>query len=259
MSDLDRSHAATPQRRARALAEGHVPRSHDLSTAVVLITGAAMLLYTGRNIAQSLAAVTREQLGGEAWLAADQGEILARLRGLAWGVGEALLPLFAVMFVAAVAVELAQTGLMLRPERLTPDLNRINPGTHLARIFSWSTLGRVVSGLVKVLVILLVGWLVLRHELPRLLAAGGMTPPQLANWLGEVLPWMLAKVAGALVLWGAIDYALAWWRHERSLAMTSQELREEMREMGGSRKAVARRKPLQTERTTEAVSSIGAS
>lgn len=255
-SDSERSHAATPARRARARAEGHVPQSHDLSAAVVLLAGAGLLVYCLGNIAQTLTQVAREQLGHEAWLSADRGEIVARLRGTAFAMGEVLLPMLGLLFVVAVAVECVQTGFMFRTERAAPDLARIDPLTNLARLFSWNSLVRAFTGLVRVALVLGVGWLALRGELEGLLGAGALSPVHLAGWLAEVVPWLLLKVAGALVAWGAIDYGLAYGRHERSLAMTPQELREEMREMGGSRKAVARRKPLHSERTTGAVSSI---
>ena len=181
---------------------------------------------------------------------------MARLRELAGALGETLLPMLGLLVIAGLAVELAQTGFLFRAERAAPDLARIDPLRNLGRVFSWTSFSRAFLGLVKVALVLAVGWLAIGSELDRLLAASTLSPGQLAEWIADVIPWLLVKVAGVLILWGAFDYGLAWWRHERSLAMTPQELREEMREMGGTRRAVARRKPLHSERTTGAVSSI---
>jgi flagellar biosynthetic protein FlhB len=50
-----------------------------------------------------------------------------------------------------------------------------------------------------------------------------------------------------MVLIGFAEYGVQWWRHERSLMMTDDELREEMKSSTGDPRLAAKRKKVRQE------------
>ena len=65
-------------------------------------------------------------------------------------LGRNLLPLFGLLLAAGVAVNLAQVGFLFLPEKLAPDITRLDPLKGMRRIFSLPGVMRLAFGLVKI-------------------------------------------------------------------------------------------------------------
>jgi flagellar biosynthetic protein FlhB len=61
----------------------------------------------------------------------------------------------------------------------------------------------------------------------------------------EVVLWTGLKIACALLLLALLDYGFQWWKQEQDLRMTSQEVREEMKDLQGDPQVIARRRSVQ--------------
>ena len=88
----DKTHEATPHRRQMACEEGQVVNSQDLASAALLVAAVLILGYFGNAMAESMGRVTREYLGGAAWLRADAQDFSNRSLHLTWELGKALVP-----------------------------------------------------------------------------------------------------------------------------------------------------------------------
>src|SRR5262249_4185253 len=126
-SALDKSQPATPHRRQEARRQGHVARSSDLASAGLLLAGLAILLLVGQQSVRFFFALTNEQLGGDAWLEADQGFILNHFYAVLLELAKVAAPILGLLLIAGAAVHILQTGFLWLPERLAPDFDRINP------------------------------------------------------------------------------------------------------------------------------------
>jgi flagellar biosynthetic protein FlhB len=241
-STADRTFDPTPHRRREARKRGHVARSHDLASAVLLVAGLVVLAVAGGGLVQFLAGYTAHQLGGPAWLSTDavamQSHFVQTLRGLSRHV----LPIFGLLALGAVVANLGQTGWLFLPDRLAPDVARLDPLRGLRRLFSFDAVARLGLGLVKMLVIGAVAWFDLYAKRDSLLALGGHGVAQIASFAASVLLWTSLKIGVALLVLAVIDYGVRRWKYERDLRMTPQELREEMRDAEGDPEVRARRR-----------------
>jgi flagellar biosynthetic protein FlhB len=61
----------------------------------------------------------------------------------------------------------------------------------------------------------------------------------------EILLWTALKIGVALLVLAILDYAFQRWKHEQDLRMTSQEVREEMKNLQGDPQIIARRRVIQ--------------
>ncbi len=172
MSDsaLDKSQAPTPHRRQQASEEGQAVQSADLAAAGILIAGLAILLMLGSRLVEFFARFAQHQLGGESWLQADSNFIVVHTNALLFELAQSLAPILGLLLLAAVLVHILQTGFLWSLDRLSPDLNRINPLSGLRRIFSLSSATRLGMGLLKLLTVSLVAFSILYARRDEILA-----------------------------------------------------------------------------------------
>src|SRR6185503_13598955 len=105
----DKTHDATPYRRQQARERGHVVKSQDLSSALLLLLGMGALMLVGGSLVQYLIAALAEHLGGPAWLRLDQGGVVAQSYSTLAGMARAVLPLLGLMLGIALVGSLVQT------------------------------------------------------------------------------------------------------------------------------------------------------
>jgi flagellar biosynthetic protein FlhB len=253
----EKTQEPTPHRRQKAREEGSVAKSQDLGSAVVLIAGIAALLVCGQALVNFVAGYGEQQLGGSPWLSADQAPAVAHFYGVLLELAQCLLPIFGTLWVAGVLVHLVQGGLHFLPDQVAMDLSRIDPLAALRRIFSLTSLVRLVFGLFKIGVIGAVAFLCFYNELASIFSLTGQGVGEIAAYLGTTLLWIALKIGIALLVLAVLDYGFQFWRHERDLRMTPQEVREEMRHLEGDPQIIARRRAVQrqlvTSRLTQAV------
>ncbi len=235
----------TQHRRQKAREEGQVAKSQDLDSAVLLLVAVLALMLSGGALVEFLARYAQRQFGGQPWLSADTNFAVTQWNTAIWGLARYVLPIFGLMLVAAIAVNVGQVGFLFLPDKVSFDLTRLDPLKGLQRIFSLSSLVKLTFGIFKVVVIAAVALVSLYKDRDTLLGMTGLDMPQVAAYLMQVLLWTSLKIAVALLILAILDYAFQWWKQERDLRMTSQEVREEMKNLEGDPQIAARRRLVQ--------------
>lgn len=243
--DADKTHDPTPHRRQQAREQGQVARSQDLGSAALLAGGLLVLVGLGRPLVDFLGGYTAEMLGGRAWLAADADFLAGQSWALLGALAGVLLPVLGALALVAAGTSLAQVGLVFLPEKLVPDLRRIDPVQGFRRIFSLAGCMRLLLGFFKLGVVSAVAYASVVQQRDTILGLAELAPPQVAVALLEMLFWTTMKIALALLLLALLDYGFQWWKQEQDLRMTTQELREEMKNLQGDPQIIARRKAVQ--------------
>ncbi len=241
----DKSHEPTPHRREQARKQGQVPKSNDLVSAALLIGALMTLLYLGSGLVEYFSQLSQRQLGGQAWLQMDRDTALVHLYSITWGLARAILPLFGLLFLIAICANLFQVGFLFLPEKLGFDPSRINPLKGVTRLFSLNNFMRLGFGIFKILIVVGVAFWSLWLDRERILTSTAMSIGPLAFFLVEVTLWTCLKIGIALFLLALLDFAFQRWKHEQDLRMTTQEVREEMKQLQGDPQIIARRRAVQ--------------
>jgi flagellar biosynthesis protein FlhB len=227
----DRTQAATPRRLQRAREEGQVPVSRELSAFAALAAATIVLMVAVPQAAERatgrLAALLAQ--AGEPGLAdAGGGLRLAMDTAL-----RAAAPFVLAALAAGIAISVLQSGFLLRPSALKPDLSRISPATGLKRLFGLENLVESGKSLAKLVVIGAVVWQVLRNGPAQLVNAPFWDVRTLMDrTMREMLQVMLAVLAAQ----GAIALLDVFWvrlRHARGLRMSREDIRQEHKESDG--------------------------
>ena len=241
----EKSQEPTQHRRQKAREEGQVAKSQDLGSALLLLVGLLVLMMLGQGLIDFVAGFTRVHLGGEAWVSTDVGSVSAHWNDTLSGLARHLLPIFGLMMLAGIAVNLAQSGILFVPDKLAPDLSRIDPLKGFGRIFSMRGVARLAFGLFKIAVIAGVTVAALYNHYETILGLAALDIAQIASYVLEILLWTSLKIGMALLVLALLDYGFQWWQHEQDLKMTPQEVREEMKNLEGNPLVLSRRRQVQ--------------
>ncbi len=241
----EKSQDATAHRRQQARDEGNVVHSQDLAAAALLVVGLVTLLNMTGPLIDFFAELTREHLGGEAWLSTDAPTLTAHWLRVVGGLAMVLLPILGVLLAAGILAHLLQVGILFVPDKIMPDWSRVNPLSGLSRIFSMAGLVQLAMGLFKITIVGGIAYVSINNQRDKLLGIVELELPEIAKLMCELLLWISIKVCVSLFILALLDYLYQYIRHEKSLKMTQQEVRDEMKNMQGDPQMISRRRAVQ--------------
>lgn len=240
----DRTEAATPRRLEKAREEGQVPLSREAGGFATLAAAALVMATAAPSLARGLAqqlAVVMER----AW----ELDPLAALRFVALAGVKAAAPFALAALLAGVAAVLLQTGFLLNPKALQPDLMRLSPLAGFKRVFGTATLLETAKGVVKALAAGGVLVMVMAGALPALQAGMAWPPAGQVARVAALMVEMLAAAAGVQAVVAGADILRARFKHLRDLRMSREDLRQEMRESEGDPQIKGRLRQLRMQRS----------
>jgi flagellar biosynthetic protein FlhB len=224
----EKTEKATPKRKEEARKKGQVARSADLNGAVIMLAGLFTLGVTGPATAQrlgaSMTAALQAGAGREPVTIQTIGDIFLQAGRT---VGLCLAPVVGACGLAAIVVSVAQVGIRPKTQALKPDFKRLNPVTGVKNTFGKNSLVELAKNLLKIAV---VAGVVLSALLPHIgdwAAMVGMSPTELATAMASNIKSLAFRAGAAYFLIGLIDFAYQRFRHDKSLRMDKQEVREE--------------------------------
>lgn len=241
----DKKHEPTQHRRDKAREEGQVARSQDLGAAAVLVGALVVILYLGGDITRFLAEYTRRQLSEPMWESIDRDSVMREWYVVVAKLAQYLLPALGMMMLLAVAANLGQVGFLWLPQKLALDFSRLDPVAGLQRLASLQNVVRLVFGLLKVALVVVVAYWCLWDERDEMMLATQLDLGQMAEYLVEITLWTCIKIGSALLFLAVLDYGYQWWNLEQDLRMTTEEMKEELRQYQGDPHVAAKRKAAQ--------------
>ena len=243
----ERTEQATPKRLQDAKKKGQAPRSRELNTTAVVLTGAAALLLFGGSIGAGMIDAMRVGLSTPHELAFETALLPAALGEAGMAALWLLAPVFVAVLVAALAGPAMIGGLVFSAEAMKPKLEKLNPLKGLKRIFSANGLMEFAKTLAKFIVVTGAGFLLLRYIGPDLLTAGEVDLQTAIPGLARTICWVLLVLGSVLLLIAAVDVPFQLWTHSKQLRMTRQEVRDEMKETDGRPEVKGRIRRIQME------------
>lgn len=237
----EKSHPATPQHRKKAQESGQSWRSPDFQAAAILVLLFALwrwyLPWAGHQLG-SIEIMALGQTVGNAFAPQAAGVLITAIRQMAW----VLVPVAVPALVVGMGLGFLQSGFRFRPQSALPDLNRVNPASGLARMFSRQSLWEMVRGLLKLGVIIVSAGTLVAQQVtlyPRLMA---MPLGIMLQQAAAAIEGVALRAALAFLAIGAFDIFYQRRQFEQKLKMSTQELRDEMKETEGDPRMRGRRR-----------------
>jgi flagellar biosynthetic protein FlhB len=139
----------------------------------------------------------------------------------------AVAPIAIVCLVSGVVANLGQVKLKPSLHGIKPDFKRLDPLKGAKNLFGPNLLFEGAKNLTKVAIVGAISAFAVVPKLGDLAALVGMAPGDLVSKLGNTVLGIAQRAAIAYILIGIADYAYQRWRHEKSLKMDKQEVKEE--------------------------------
>jgi len=229
----DKQFDASPRRKQQAREKGQTPRSRDLTSAGVLMLAVMSATSWFPRLSQSLLRASENALGHLNECELTTASLRQTLLGWLAVYLQAVAPLLLIVIVGAILLTAVQGGLALSLHPLLPRADKLNPLTAIKRLFSAQGLVETVKSLLKVLLVTMVAWVILRTHMPGLLLLGQMEPQAAFVCVGRLGLELCRKTAMVMIVLGSADYL--WQRFDflKSLKMTRDEMKQETRETEG--------------------------
>ena len=234
------------RRQEEAIEQGQILASKDLMILVVLLTGGMQLMMNGNYYFNELVAIFRHDL--------VFSEPMMRGMPLPDAMVEAfsgvLVPflMFAVpISIMLIATQAAYGGIHFVMGNASLKLNKINPGTGLARMLGTQALMEAFKSILKIALVGGVGVFYIVDQLPLIVNITQVSFEAALVATGSlIIKTFIVLVAGAGVV-AFVDAFYQWRRHKNQMMMTKQEAKDEHKQSEGSPEVRAKIRQMQRE------------
>lgn len=230
--------------------KGQVARSQDVLAAAGLLFVTAALAGTtettlGRISTRMADGLTHFADGARTTI--SSGDLMSLIiRDLGF-FGIAVAPVLATATIVAIAGNLAQTGFLFAPQKLSIDFTRLSPANGLQRLKPSQSGLDLIKTLIVATIIAVLGYQIGRDVLLDSPRYAWMAPQVAAAEGGRRLISLMYQIGFALLVIAGADYGLQKWRHIQGLKMTKQEVRDEGKSNEGNPEIKGRVRAIQRE------------
>ena len=158
-----------------------------------------------------------------------------------------ILPLVLLVLVTGIMANTFQFGLLLAPEAIKPDFNKLNPVSKLKQIFSLKNFVEFLKSTAKILFLSTLLYFVIRNTLDPLLKVPFLTLNDFFNLLPPIMKTFAINVAFAYVTVAVLDFMFQRFNHKKQLMMTKDEVKREFKEQEGDPTIKGKRKQMHRE------------
>lgn len=230
----EKTEKATPKKREDARKKGQIARGPEFPAALSFL-GALLVLnifsgevfgWVGGYIVSSAGHIAKPEdltAGNTQVLLIEAAKILALIA----------LPVMTIAFAAVVAGNFAQGGLSLTGAALAPKPEKFNPVNNIKRVFGLDSVVNLIKSIIKLLLIGAVGYGVLAPVIENAPELMHSPLPVIAAKLGATLYTLALRCGLVMIALACADYGYAWYKNEKSLKMSKQEIIDEYKQQEG--------------------------
>ena len=227
----EKTEKATPKKRKDARAKGQVRHSTEVNTTFCCLIMFSVLLIIWPSFTERLMMIFRENLGVNSIVPASSGLSVNEVRNILsralMDMLGALLPILGAAMIAGVSINLVQVGFLFTTKTLGMKLSRISPISGFKRMFSPKTLVDLFKSLLKISLIGYVAYLDYRKLLDEFPSYIGRDIYGTFLQIMRTAFQMALKMCLVMVFISAADFLYQWWKYEKDLRMTKQEVKDE--------------------------------
>lgn len=246
-SDLERTEPASERRLQQAREDGNVPRSRELATFAVTMTGVALLIAQGPALYRAVGDIAVGMLRFDNQKLKTPELAVEAFKSASIDMFMALLPFLGGLAIVALFTPLLIGGWNLTLKAIEPKFSKLNPASGIKRMFSVQALAEGGKAIMKSALIGGVATWVIWSERGELMGLVSQPLEQALGSMMGLLEHTFLIVVGAMLLLVAVDVPLQLWQYHKKLRMTKEELKQESKEQQGSPEVKGRIRQLQRE------------
>jgi len=233
----EKTEEPTAKRKREARQKGQVPKSTELNSAIVLLFAFVCLKSFGINLYTGMMDIVT--LTFEVYMYKENLFTVNGVMGLAVDLVimffTAMLPIFAVMLLAAVISNLMQSGLLFTTESIKPKFSNISPMRGIKQMFSLKQVAEFFfKTLVKIAIVGIIAYTTISDNVKALMNTMNLTPAATGEYIMSTLIDLGIKMSMCLLVFAFVDWIIQIRKHKKDLKMTKQEIKEEYKQTEGN-------------------------
>ncbi len=230
----EKTEPATQRRRQDARKEGKVARSMELNSFAILFVGVLVLFFAMPLMIRQVSDVMRELFQSIATLDISVGLIPQLFFTIGTRMLIILAPIMICLFAAGLLINFSQVGFHLTSKPLEPKLDKLDLIKGLKKLLSTQSLVALARNIIKLVIIGWIAYTAIRAESKHFVSVLDGDVYNLLSFAGQAAFHIALKIALALLVLAILDYAYQKWDFEKSIRMTKQEIKEEVKQYEGS-------------------------
>ena len=241
----EKTEQPTPKKLRDARKKGQVAKSQDVTSAALTVTCffvISTLFYTAVDDIQDLILLPTNYYD-----VPFRDAYRPFMLGVLTKVLIISLPLLLAVIVVGLAANFFQIGFMLTMEPIKPELKKLNPIDKFKQIFALKNFVEFLKSAVKVIVIGVIVFLIVKESLDPLMKLPFGGERQVIGALKPMLGVLAINVSLAYIVIAAADFFFQKWQHVKQLKMSKDEVKREYKEMEGNPEIKSKRKQLHQE------------
>jgi flagellar biosynthetic protein FlhB len=242
----ERTEEPTEKRKQRASEEGQILTSKELMMTVSLLVGAGMALVAGEKAFWVLSEIFIDSLNFADTLKRAIPLEVVFVSALASASGIILILAFPLI-LSLLAAQAILGGIKFSFQSLKIKTNRLNPMKGLKRMFGMSALVELLKSILKIIAVGTVACLAIYILRKQIVALSLSDFPSILAFSGQKIVFLLIALALATMAVSALDVIYQIFKHNKSLRMTHQEIKDESKQTEGSPEVRSRIRQLQQE------------
>lgn len=254
MSD-DKTEEASEQKLAKAREDGDIPKSAEMTSALIMIGASATVLLTLEGMGAEWMGLMGRCLDVAMRAEVDRGLVGRALEDALMTTARMSAPVLVVSAAAAGFFMYVQVGSLITLKPLKPDLNRMNPINGFKQIFTKDKFIDLGRNLLKLSMMAYLAYLVLMDHVPGMVRLPRGELMHGVSALGAAT-WELGKwLVGSMLVLGGVDLLLQKKRYNKRMMMSKEEVKREYKDSEGDAQTKGQRKQFHQELLESAGSS----
>lgn len=230
----ERTEKATPRRREKARDEGKVSKSQELNAAAIISLGFLTLYMVGPNLTNQVWGFMSYTFSNAPTIAANDPTFVTVFQDSMFKFFSMLLPMFAVLTMVAVGINVAQIGFKISSKAMEPKFDKLNVLNGAKRLFSMRSLVQLLRDTLKLAIIGIVAYFSVKAEFAGFFLLADMSTNQIAGTMGTLAVTLALKIGGAYLAIAFLDFMYQRYEFEKSIKMSKQEIKEEHKDTEGN-------------------------
>lgn len=245
----EKTEKATPKKRKDQRKEGNVFQSKDVVTVISLLGSFFCLQLLFPMIYRTLRDCLVQFIGYAGVVEElGQGDISKLGFQAALVIIKGALPILLIACALAVLATGIQTRFLFASKAFKPKFSNLNPLNGIKNMFSLKSLVELLKGIVKIVLLGVILFNLLKGELFRLTNTMYMDLSVSTVYVLKKIMTLIFQVCMYFTAVAALDYFYQWWSYEKKLKMSKDEVKEEYKQLEGNPEIKGRIKDVQRQR-----------
>lgn len=229
----EKTERATPKKRNDARKKGQIAKSQEIPGALILLIVFASFFALGGYYKARLLSIFGLIFEQKLLMEVSVSNVVSLFSDLMMQGFMLLAPIFGIAVIVALVTNYAQVGILFTTEPIRVKMDKLNPISGFKNLIGLHSLVEFVKNVLKLILIGLIVFQALWSERAHIMNLARVPISSIFSFIAGVTISLGIKIGAVLVVLAIFDYMYKRYKHEKSLRMSKQDIKDEHKNSEG--------------------------